>query len=77
MVFGVFLEFGRYSICSISRTRTFGIFVSVSTLSLINIYILSWMDHTSRDQHMTEIILVFVTNPTKTSMKDSNLSSLC
>ena len=77
MVFGDFLAFGGSRVGSILRPRTFIIFVYVSNLSFINLNIFSWLDNTNIDQHMTEILLIFVTNPTNTLIKGSTLSGLC
>ena len=52
MVFGIFLAFGRSSVGYILRPSTFGTFVYVSTLTLINLNILSWLTNKNIDQQM-------------------------
>ena len=56
--------------------RTLIIFMYVLTLPLIKLNILSWLNNTNRYQHMTEILMMFVTNTTKKSMKGYTINRL-
>ena len=76
MVFGMFHSFGRSRVGSILIPRTLIIFMYMSTLILIKLNILSWLNNTNRYQNMTEILMMFVTNTTKTSMKGYTINRL-
>ena len=77
MVFGMFLAFEGSSVCYILIPRTFRIFMYVSTLLLINLNVLIILDNKNREQHMIDILIMFVTTITKTPEKGYTLSSLC